>query len=112
MQKENVCKSIPVNKGCYGCGACRNICPVDAINMGYDDDGYLIPVVDDENCIECGKCHQVCPLINVKRDTNHFQYDECVTFAAWAPLEIRMKCSSGGAAPIFSNSVIDNGGMV
>lgn len=112
MQKENISKLVSANKGCFGCGACRNICPVNAIDMGYDDDGYLIPVVNNEKCVACGRCHQVCPLTNNNRVVTHFQYDDCVAFAAWAPLEIRMKCSSGGVAPIFSNSVMENGGMV
>ncbi len=110
--KKNVGKTVLMDEGCYGCGACGNICPVDAIVMGYDDDGYLTPVVDNEKCIECGKCQEICPQINNVQIRTHFQYDESVCFAAWAPMEIRMKCSSGGAAPIFSNFVIENGGIV
>lgn len=112
MQKENIRKKIHMNKGCFGCGACKNICPVDAIEMEYDDEGYLIPAVISEKCIECGKCLQICPVLNNEQIATHYDYDQCTAFAAWAPIAIRMKCSSGGAAHIFSNYMIENGGMV
>jgi Fe-S-cluster-containing hydrogenase component 2 len=41
---------------CEQCGACADICPVDALEMG---DGP--PVVDEEWCIGCGVCATVCP---------------------------------------------------
>lgn len=40
---------------CTGCGACEEICPVQAITM--EDDG---PVVDLDWCIGCGVCATVC----------------------------------------------------
>jgi Pyruvate/2-oxoacid:ferredoxin oxidoreductase delta subunit len=41
---------------CTGCGACKEICPVDAIVMEED-----VPRVDREWCIGCGVCSTVCP---------------------------------------------------
>lgn len=41
---------------CSGCGACAEICPVDAVRM---EDG--IPLVDRDWCIGCGVCATVCP---------------------------------------------------
>lgn len=41
---------------CTQCGACLEICPVDALEM---NDGP--PVVDEEWCIGCGVCATVCP---------------------------------------------------
>ncbi len=111
MQKDNICKYVFSDKGCFGCGACKNICPIDAIDMGYDNDGYLIPVANNEICVECGKCKKICPILNEIR-SRHFENDEIVSFAAWAPLEIRMGCSSGGAAPVFTDYVINKGGIV
>ncbi|MDP4208247.1 MAG: 4Fe-4S binding protein [Bacteroidota bacterium] len=35
-----------------------NICPVGAISQ----DGYGLPVIDEEKCIECGKCKKFCPM--------------------------------------------------
>jgi Fe-S-cluster-containing hydrogenase component 2 len=40
---------------CVGCGACVDVCPVDAITI---EDG--IAVISEE-CIECGACVGECP---------------------------------------------------
>ena len=49
---------------CIGCGACADICPVDAVTM-VDE----CPVVDNEWCIGCGVCAVSCPaeVISIKR---------------------------------------------
>ncbi len=41
---------------CAQCGACVDICPVDALRM---EEGP--PIVDNEWCIGCGLCATVCP---------------------------------------------------
>ena len=49
---------------CIGCGACAEICPVDAVTM-IDER----PVVDANWCIGCGVCAVSCPadVISIKR---------------------------------------------
>lgn len=49
---------------CIGCGACADICPVDAVAMVEDK-----PEVDQDWCIGCGVCAVSCPaeVISVKR---------------------------------------------
>ena len=42
-------------KKCSGCGACVEICPVNAIEIKKDK-----AVVSDE-CVECGACVNQCP---------------------------------------------------
>ena len=42
---------------CIGCGACADICPVDAVVMSADD----VPETDNDWCIGCGVCATVCP---------------------------------------------------
>ncbi|MCP4694994.1 MAG: 4Fe-4S dicluster domain-containing protein [Desulfobacterales bacterium] len=51
-------------EGCIGCGACEEICPVDAVRI-VDDRAR----VDTDWCIGCGVCGAVCPtdVIRVKR---------------------------------------------
>jgi len=41
---------------CIGCGACAEICPVDAVKMDEE-----VPMVDENWCIGCGVCATVCP---------------------------------------------------
>ena len=49
---------------CIGCGACAEICPVDAVIMVNDH-----PQVDQNWCIGCGVCAVSCPadVISIKR---------------------------------------------
>ncbi len=49
---------------CIGCGACADICPVDAVAMV-----DARPVVDNDWCIGCGVCAVSCPaaVISIKR---------------------------------------------
>ena len=49
---------------CIGCGACADICPVDAVKMVNEK-----PAVDQNWCIGCGVCAVSCPaeVISIKR---------------------------------------------
>ena len=47
-------------QNCCGCSACYAICPVGAIEMQEDEEGFLYPKVNHEKCIECHKCIKVC----------------------------------------------------
>ena len=52
---------IEKNK-CTGCVACHDICPVNAIIMKPDIEGFLYPHIDESHCISCGACERVCPV--------------------------------------------------
>jgi NAD-dependent dihydropyrimidine dehydrogenase PreA subunit len=41
---------------CVGCGACKKICPVNAID-GYKKEPHII---DTKKCIKCGSCIEAC----------------------------------------------------
>lgn len=47
---------------CNGCGACRRLCPVEAIR----GEKNALHVIDRDLCIECGACGKVCPVASVK----------------------------------------------
>ncbi len=61
---DNVKDKPPVlykNKNeCCGCSACYAICPVEAITMEPDEEGFLYPVIDPLKCISCHQCVGVC----------------------------------------------------
>ena len=52
---------------CSGCGACAAICPVSAIRMERDEEGFSYPRIDGTKCIQCGKCTESCPLTRTRK---------------------------------------------
>lgn len=95
---------------CTGCAACDNICPVKAIQMAEDSEGFLRPVVDMKVCIRCGKCSKACPqLASVPLSRSKAPS----AFAAWnLDPEIRTISSSGGMASLFAESILEQQGVV
>lgn len=94
------------SKDCTGCGACYNKCPVNAIVMEYDDEGFLFPRVT-EDCVHCGLCESVCPALHPLE-----HHPTPAAYAVWAEDEIRLKSSSGGMFTLLANYVLDQGGVV
>lgn len=93
---------------CCGCGACYNSCPVDAITMTSDEQGFFTPVIDQEKCINCGKCKKACPVLNTKYVNT--KNPDC--YAVMADDEIRKDSSSGGMFSLVANYVLEQGGYV
>lgn len=93
---------------CTGCGACYNICPVNAITMQGDEYGFYKPVIDTKKCINCTVCEKTCPLDNYKSNNNEpeafvlINKDEC----------IRLKSASGGAFSAFATNILEQNGIV
>lgn len=94
---------------CCGCTACANICPKQAITMKPDPEGFLYPVVNEENCINCGVCDATCPIHNkidrTKEKTKGFILrvkDEKILFES----------TSGGGFTALAEYVLKNGGVV
>ena len=50
---------------CAGCGACANACPIGAIAMQQDQEGFYYPVINSDKCVHCNRCHAVCPIENM-----------------------------------------------
>lgn len=98
------------NNDCSGCGGCYNICPVNAIRMLPDMEGFLIPVVDKAVCLNCGKCDTVCPHLNRKKiEGNNV---EAVWLYASCDDEAKLKSSSGAACFELGKRMIANKGYV
>ena len=45
---------------CCGCGLCALKCPLKAVAMKPDEEGFLYPVIDEEKCVNCKTCIKVC----------------------------------------------------
>ncbi|MGN0961603.1 MAG: Coenzyme F420 hydrogenase/dehydrogenase, beta subunit C-terminal domain, partial [Christensenellales bacterium] len=98
---------LPKEK-CTGCGACKNICPTGAIDLKYDIDGFLYPIINQEKCINCGKCYKFCPAENY----NFTNKEQTECYAVMAKDDVRLKSSSGGVFGFLANYVLDNNGIV
>lgn len=83
---------------CFGCGACYQACPVDAIRMIEDEEGFKYPIIDQDKCIHCDKCKRVCPA------SSHSKFNEEHT--AWGGYcldeKIREESTSGGAFTVIA----------
>ena len=70
-------KNLPVlyekRESCCGCTACFAICPVQAISMLPDEEGFLYPVVDAEKCIRCYKCIPVCAFKKDQKEKGYLE---------------------------------------
>lgn len=102
--------SLPEKSDCSGCGACQNICPVNAIKMRADEEGFVYPVIDNSICVKCNKCNDVCQSL-IERS----QSDTEETKAYWAiniDEKIRSESSSGGVFSVLAEKTLENGGIV
>lgn len=96
-------------KHCCGCESCRNACPVRAISMQEDEEGFLYPAVDRERCIECGVCVRKCPVFAEPRPNDNVK--ECFATIS-ADEDARARSSSGGLFSQLAEKTIEAGGIV
>ena len=94
---------------CSGCSACFAVCPVGAIEMKYDEEGFKYPEINKELCTNCHLCEKTCEKIcNEKISESYPKY-----YAAWASNDIRLrKSSSGGFFHVAAENVLDENGDV
>ena len=85
-----------------------NICPVNAISMVENSEGFLYPKIDYNKCIDCGKCEKTCPVIYPEYQNNV----QPRIYAATANDEIREKSSSGGIFSVIAEKILDENGVV
>lgn len=96
-------------KKCYGCTACKNICPKCAITMKLDEEGFLYPYIDEKLCINCNLCRKVCPALEKQFSNKKIQE----TYAVKLKNEKeRLKSRSGGVFVAISNEILKNNGSV
>lgn len=64
--RAGVCKDLlhyEILEVCVGCGACRKVCPTEAIT----GEKKQIHKLDQQKCIKCGQCYQVCKFKAISR---------------------------------------------
>ena len=91
---------------CCGCGSCLQVCPVNAISMQEDEEGFLYPQVDSTTCVNCGACSEVCPVSNVIRKMRMGPLP--MTYLGFdSDTKSREKSASGGAFIAIARSFIN-----
>lgn len=55
--------SFTVNEKCVGCGACKRVCPVAAVEGARKEKHRIL----QDRCIRCGQCFTVCKFDAIKR---------------------------------------------
>ena len=92
---------------CYGCSACFNICPKNAIKMVENSNGFLSPEINNALCVDCGLCDKTCPC-NTKTAKSLVK---CYALKLSSNDELS-KVQSGGAFYAVAQYIIENGGVV
>lgn len=100
--------NLPNSYKCTGCAACENICPVSAIDMILDTDGFYRPKANAEKCTSCGLCEKTCPVLHPKYENS--ANPDC--YALMAQDELRFRSSSGGAFGILAGIILERNGVV
>lgn len=96
---------------CCGCGLCATVCPVGAIKMVANEEGFLHPIVDKTVCVRCRKCVSICPFEEkFCIENGHKPYQAYIARSLDA--EILKKSASGGLFTILSDEVLAEGGNI
>lgn len=101
---------FPFNEECYGCGLCEEACPVHAITMRENAEGFRVPLVDAETCINCRKCEKLCIRLQEHRgiDLHSSEF-----YAYWQKdSRDRLRSTSGGAFYTMARAFVENWGGV
>ncbi len=97
---------------CSGCLACVNSCPVNAMKVIEDEEGFQFPKVDKSVCIKCGKCNIVCPHLNNEYVKGNKSDIKAVWLYASKNEQAKMKSSSGAACFELEKVMIEEDGYI
>lgn len=99
---------LPQLEYCTGCSACYNCCPVNAITMEYDSEGFLFPSIDSTVCLKCGRCERICLSTKAlhKESVMH-----CIAVQSKDDNKRKIS-SSGGIFTLLAEEIIKQGGYV
>ena len=105
--KNNISKKENEINYCTSCQLCSAVCPVDAIEIKLDIEGFYKPFINEDKCIDCGKCVSVCN----KYDNSIVMSDEHkkVYAAKSKDKNILSNSTSGGIATHLAENLIQEG---
>lgn len=94
---------------CFGCEACVQVCPVQAIMMCEDEEGFCYPIIDEKLCIGCDLCSSVCPYEN---KPNKNKTEKYVFGGYHKDINVRNRSTSGGAFTAIVDAWCDDNYVV
>ncbi|MBR2810602.1 MAG: Coenzyme F420 hydrogenase/dehydrogenase, beta subunit C-terminal domain, partial [Solobacterium sp.] len=98
------------NSLCCGCGSCQEACPVHAVKIVLNKDGFRQAEVDESRCIQCGRCTDVCPFCG---QTKNVPAQSASLFAYQSSSQDELKrSSSGGAAYHIARLLLTEGYVI
>src|SRR5690606_2922004 len=120
-----VIETVVNNDLCIGCGLCEYKCPEKALEMQWNEEGFLVPQLNG-NCEEDGACLSVCPFNpfpeeEVKTENEladkfltetsqqHHRIGRYIGIYAGHAEEYRQTSSSGGLATYVFAELLDRG---
>lgn len=111
---EKELNTVVLRHKCTNCMACYNVCPVSAIEIKEDKDGFAYPVINEEKCTHCGLCTKKCPALNLGQTKEISErLDAPIAYGGYIKDEtLRKNSSSGGAFSALAKYILDKGGYV
>lgn len=94
---------------CCGCLECSIVCPVNAIKMSEDKNGFVYPIVETEQCIDCSLCEKRCEF---KNKTTHNTETKNIYASRIINKNDRMKSRSGGLFTVIAREILMQNGVV
>lgn len=93
---------------CTGCGCCKNICPVSAVEFVANNTGACVWQINASRCTGCGLCVRSCP---VNKSSTMHEPKHC--YAVWAKnTDHQRRCASAGFVTAMYEKVLDHSGVV
>ena len=114
MLKDTQLNTVIDKHKCTMCGACHNVCPVKAIEIKEDADGFAYPCIDKKKCTNCGLCTKKCPALHPQKTSEIVEkLPTPICYGGYSKNDdVREKSSSGGVFSILADYVLSKGGYV
>lgn len=111
---EKELNTVVLKHKCTNCMACYNVCPVSAIEIKEDKDGFAYPVINEEKCTHCGLCTKKCPALNLGQTKEISErFETPIAYGGYIKdKDVRKNSSSGGVFSALSKYIFNKGGYV